>query len=530
MKVLLTSVCRPLGEKYGDSPSVGYELLFGQVTRAQGLFSPRATHIHFSLEYIAQNLEAPTTVLQYPNKKELINELKKDYDIVGVSFVLATFHRMKEIITLIRKYSQRSKIVLGGYGTVLSDEILKLYGDYICREEGVAFMRHLLQEPKISIPYSHPLVVSRLRIFGREVSQTGMIFAGLGCPNGCDFCCTSHFFNRKHIKLLPTGEDIFRVVKRYHQMKPNMPLVILDEDFLLNKKRAMEFRNCVVNDGNPLSIFAFASVRAISQFSLEEIVEMGIDGLWIGYEGRRSGFSKQSGKPIEELFAELREHGVSILASMIVGFPYQTAQIIEEELAGLLSLKPTLAQFLIYGPTPGTPFFDRVMKEGLLHEKFVENPEEYYRKCSGFSAMVKHAALTPQEIEVLQKKCFKKDYHGLGPSILRSIEVYLSGYLKMKDSSVPILRRKAKLFAGEIRRAYPLFLAGKVLGPNAKVRRLIKDLETKIYAAFGKPNIFERVQSFFALGMAFLTGIQLKLGLFQHPKLMRHTFRMPAGF
>ena len=41
-KVLLTSVCRPLGPKHGDAPSVGYELLFSQVTRAQGLFSPRA--------------------------------------------------------------------------------------------------------------------------------------------------------------------------------------------------------------------------------------------------------------------------------------------------------------------------------------------------------------------------------------------------------------------------------------------------------------------------------------------------------
>lgn len=32
--------------------SVGYELLFGQVTRYQGLFSPRANHIQFSLEYV----------------------------------------------------------------------------------------------------------------------------------------------------------------------------------------------------------------------------------------------------------------------------------------------------------------------------------------------------------------------------------------------------------------------------------------------------------------------------------------------
>ena len=78
-RVLLTSVCRPLGERYGDAPSVGYELLFGQVTRAQGLFSPRAHHIHFSLEYVAENLEVPTTVLQYPTRKELVRELKSPW-------------------------------------------------------------------------------------------------------------------------------------------------------------------------------------------------------------------------------------------------------------------------------------------------------------------------------------------------------------------------------------------------------------------------------------------------------------------
>jgi len=92
-RVLLTSVCRPLGERYGDAPSVGYELLFGQVTRAQGLFSPRANHVQFSLEYVAENLDAPATVLHYPSRQELETELARGYDVVGISFVLSTFHR-----------------------------------------------------------------------------------------------------------------------------------------------------------------------------------------------------------------------------------------------------------------------------------------------------------------------------------------------------------------------------------------------------------------------------------------------------
>src|SRR5208283_1305129 len=138
-KVLLTSVCRPFGPDHGDGPTVGYELLYRQVTRAQGIFSPRTVNIVFSLEYIAENLDAPTVVLQYPSKSELIRELKKGYGYVGVSFVLAVMHKMKEVVALIRRYAPNSKIVLGGYGTVLKDEVLKPFADFICREEGVGY-------------------------------------------------------------------------------------------------------------------------------------------------------------------------------------------------------------------------------------------------------------------------------------------------------------------------------------------------------------------------------------------------------
>ena len=113
-----------------------------------------------------------------------------------------------------RKYAPASKIILGGYGTVLDDETLMQYGDYICREEGVQFMRRLLGEPEIEMPYKHPLIESHLKVLSVPISRTGLIFAGLGCPNGCDFCCTSHFFKRKHIKLLPEGRDIYNVIER----------------------------------------------------------------------------------------------------------------------------------------------------------------------------------------------------------------------------------------------------------------------------------------------------------------------------
>jgi len=528
-RVLLTSVCRPLGVRHGDSPSVGYELLHEQVTRSQGLFSPRSHHIQFSLEYIAENLEVPAVVLQYPSRAELVRELRRGYAVVGVSFVLATYHRMKEVVALVRKYSPESQIVLGGYGTVAPDEMLRPYGDHICREEGVGFMRRLLGEPEIQMPYRHPLIINPLRVFGKEVSRTGIVFGGLGCPNGCDFCCTSYFFKRKHIRLLPTGADLYHVVERYLEVDPQLSILILDEDFLLNRRRAMEFRECVLQGGKPLSIFVFASVRALSQYTVTEILEMGIDGMWIGYEGTRSGYAKQKGRPVEEIFREYREHGITILASMIVGFPYQTPEIIEEELSGLLALRPVLSQFLIYGPCPGTPFYDQVVREGTLRPEVAEDRELFYRRGSGFYAMVSHPSMTPDQIEAAQQRCFQEDFRRLGPVLHRSVERWLEGYLKLRESPSAFLRAKAERIAADLRNAYPLFLVGRLFGPTAQVRRWIGRLQERLHVALGSPTWKDRLQSIGAVGLACWTGLTLRLGLFQHPLLVRHAFRMSGA-
>jgi haloalkane dehalogenase len=528
-KVLLTSVCRPLGVRYGDAPSVGYELLHEQVTRTQGIFSPRSHHIQFGLDYIAENLEAPATVLQYPSRAELIRELERGYDVVGVSFLMAVFHRMKEVVALIREFSPNSKIVLGGYGTAMPDEVLRPFCDEICREEGVAFMRKLLGEPPLAMPYRHPLIVNSLSLFGLHVSRTGVVFGGLGCQNGCDFCCTSHFFKRRHIKLLPTGADLHAVVARYRELDPALSIIILDEDFLLNRRRALEFRDCVVRDGRPPAIFAFASVKAISQYTVTEILEMGIDGLWIGYEGTRSGYAKQSGKPVDELFRELRAHGISVLASMIVGFPYQTSAIIDEELAGLLALRPSLTQYLIYGPSPGTPFAEKAAREHLLHDELEAEPERFYRKGTGFFAVVKHPTMAPAEIEAAQRHCFEEDFRRLGPAIFRVVESWLLGRQALAKSPSALLRAKAQRFAADLRGAYPVFLAGRLLGPTAAVRRWIGDLETRIHAELGAPTLAERAKSIVALAMALWSGAKQKLGVVRQPRVVRRVWRHADG-
>ena len=108
---------------------------------------------------------------------------------------------------------------------------------------GISFMKDLLGEPQREPPFDHPLIFNTVEALGIPVSKIGPVYAGLGCPFGCDFCQTSHYFNRKHISLLPTGRDVFRVVQAFRDLDPTSDIKMYDEDFLFDRKRALEFRD-----------------------------------------------------------------------------------------------------------------------------------------------------------------------------------------------------------------------------------------------------------------------------------------------
>jgi len=177
---------------------------------------------------------------------------------------------------------------------------------------------------------------------------------------------------------------------------------------------------------------------------------------------------------------------------------------------------------------PGTPFHEKVIKENLLQDIYTTEKDLFYRRADGFRTMMKHPTLSSKQIEDMQRWCFEQDFQRLGPSIYRVLETRFLGYLKLKDSPNPVLRQKAGYFARELRYAYPVFLPGKLFGPNARIRKWIRDLESRIHAELGRPAFGQRWKSVMAVGAALWTGLTLKLDLFQHPRLQRTAYRLPG--
>jgi len=512
-KILLTTVMRPF---YVDSDDCTFqtqpELFHGQITLAQGLFSMRTYSGGFGLEYIALNIKPKTVVLNYPSEQEFIKELKKGYDYVGISYVICTHRKMEKMCALVRTHAPDAKLILGGYGTAVlgADEL----ADYVCREEGVTFMRRLLGED-IDAPREHPVIPEKKKIMNVTVNQGSILLAGLGCPNGCDFCSTSHFYNRQHIPLLKTGEDVWDAILKCDAKLHTRLVGIMEEDFLLYKKRVMELAEYTRKEMvNPVRMAGFSSIKAISMYDPVFLAEMGIETLWVGIESKSSqdlrakqeyltkkvseeetaisSYPKMDKIDIKKTLRSLHDVGINTLISMIVGLEHHTEDLVKQDLAYHLSLDPTLSQFLIYTPVPGTPLYTCLHREGRILKDIP------LHKIDGFTLSFKHNHIDGERMKQLQRYCFERDYQQLGPSAFRFIQKNLKGYLRFYDSDIPIQQARADVYAANCKMCYPLYDIGVKYAPNDNVAAMIADLRDRVYDVFGEPRASHKVKTVFA--------------------------------
>jgi len=524
-KILLTSVIQPFGKEYGDGRGTHFAGSW-QILWAQGIYRPTATTTQWGIDLIAENLESPTVTLHYPTMKAFIKEIKKGYDYIGIAFIMATFHKTVAMVDAIRTYAPDSKIILGGYGAALGKH-LEPYADHVCREEGVAFMRKLLGEDT-GRPIVQPNITGTSRLFSIPMRKQGYVFIGLGCPNGCDFCVTSAFFNKRHVKLLPTGKAIYDAMVRLRRIHGEdlTHFYFSDEEFLLSKKQVNELHDCMQrSDLPPLCIQTYASINALSRLPIESLVEIGIDFIWIGYEGKHAGYPKQQGKPYAEIFAELKSYGISILASMVIGFDYQTPEIIQAEFEELIELEPTMCQFLILQPAYGTPLFEKFRRQNRMNPTAVNNPLDFARRADGFHLAFEHPHVEASEMESIQRELYKEEFARLGPGVFRMIADWLTGYRNLRGHTSERIRRKAAYLGESAHQALPLMDASKMY-LTERQRVELSQLQHEIEQETGKMTFKEKAFSKLAYPLVWWADKKMRYNIGQQPEFTRNEYRV----
>jgi radical SAM superfamily enzyme YgiQ (UPF0313 family) len=475
--ILLSTIQKPLGiSNETCTENIQSEMYHAQVTLAQDVFSLRAQCTGWGNEFIAANLKSPVTVMHYPTEKQFVREIKKIYDYVGISFVMCTFPKTIRLCKLIREHAPESKIILGGYGTILEE--CDQYADYVCREEGVNYLKRLLHEEEIS-DFKMPRIVRKISVMSVTTRSEAIIPVGLGCSRGCDFCCTSHFFNKKYFPLLKTGKELNEAMISIDSGNSTIRnFGIVDEDFLAPKKRSLEMAELNAKEvEKPILFSCLTSLKSLSQYTIEQLLSMGLFGAWAGVESKNAPYPKLKDIHPPVMFKTLQEAGITMLASIIIGYDWHNDQTLEDDFQYLLSLNPTLSQIMIYSPCPQTPLYQRYQSENRL----LEIP---YIKRDGFHVMFKHPHFSRERLEKLLLELFAREYEELGPSIFRIQQVQLMGYNYLKKTDKPLFlarRNENKKLCLDI---YPLLKTGIRTAPSERVRKQLTDLKEKVEDTF----------------------------------------------
>jgi hypothetical protein len=500
-KVLLTTPVGPYDTHYYNQSLT--DVMDQRFSRGCGIFTLRG-HIHINFAHmLAQNIEAPAVFLEYPNWEDFDAELAKGYDIVGIN----GFHNQRDVVVEMcertRKLAPFSRILLGGWSGVAINAIYPewewhKFADDICIGEGIRYMRKELgEDPDGPVGVTHlPRCSMALPwIEPHPPGDMGTVVASLGCPNGCNFCGTTHMFDRRRVRLL-SAEQTFEETKRYFRESPRMIGVnIIEEDSFADTKFMKRLGELVQADEEfgpgRINFFCLSSNESLSRWDFDDLVKTGVASIFIGVESKfapEAGYKKRTGRTIEETFRELHRRGIATIGAWILGFDFQNRDNLVEDLEGFIALEPTFQQLTRLCPFPGTPLWKEMSEQGRIDPKTVTTESISFFGGGGMMPL----GFYDHEIMNTIESGYTKLYETWGSSIFRQWKVVLNGYEYCRDHPDPGIRKRVMFHKKTAMELYPLIYAQEVYAPNTTVRKRVRDELARYRALLGEPTRAQR--------------------------------------
>ncbi len=494
-KILLSSVFGPYtqDDEYGSSKLNPMELYHNQVTRVQGVFSLRMFHRSFGLLMIQENIDAPCTLLDFPDLSCFIDTIKNNYyDIIGISSIIPNVGKVKKMCELIREYQPEATIVVGGHISNLDDVDEILDADHIVRGDGIEWFRRYLQQD-MNKAVKHPAVSSatKTRILGHTLTDkpsetAAIVVPSVGCPMGCNFCSTSALFGGKgkFKNFYDTGEELFTVMESLEKKLKTKSFFILDENFLLHRARALSLLEEIKKHNKSWAIYVFSSARVLRSYKIEQLVELGISWVWMGLEGKESQYAKLAGIDTRKLVTDLQEHGIRVLGSSIIGLEEHTPENIGKVVDYAVSHSVDFHQFMLYTANHGTPLHTQLKKNGTLlsQEEFkLSDSHGQYR----FN--YRHPHIPAGVEEGLLLNAFERDFQNNGPSLFRLIRTTLKGWKRYQSCTDKRIRDRYLEEVKPLRSMYAgaVWAMKKWYRHDKNIQQQLNDLLQDIYCTLG---------------------------------------------
>jgi len=381
---------------------------------------------------------------------------------------------------IVRELSPDSTIIVGGHVAAIPGIEYLIDADHVVKGDGISWMRRYLGEDP-DVPIRHPEIISGfglramgLRIPERRGAAAATVIPSVGCPMGCNFCTTSAFFGGKgkFLNFYESGDELYRIMSRLEARLNVHSFFVMDENFLLYRKRAMELLERMQKGGKSWALYVFSSVNAIRKYTMQELVALGVSWIWMGLESPHSSYAKLESADTMGLTRELHQHGIKLLGSTIVGLEHHTPENIKEDIEYAVAHDTDFHQFMLYTPVPGTPLYREMTEQGRMLD--VNLADIHGQDKFNFQ----HAAISREDSKKFLDWAFWRDFERNGPSLFRICRTTLEGWKRYKDD--PDLRIRER-FAREVAGLKTIY-SGLLWAMERQLRETNESVSQKIRA------------------------------------------------
>jgi anaerobic magnesium-protoporphyrin IX monomethyl ester cyclase len=434
-----------------------YADVYKLVSTARGKTPP------ITLAYLAAYLRERghrVHILDAENLRIGVEEIEKffpqDTDIVGVSSMTPSFNNSLKVLKAVKHIKPSCITVMGGpHITALPEEVMREAKnlDFGVLGEGEETLAELLdwlssgrkdlkklREIKgITFRDNQSVIITQKRDYISNLDSLPMpaydlldmsiyelkphqvwsnkkvhlkpytnLFTSRGCLHSCTYCASNIIWGRK--ARFKSSAYVLREINILVNEFGIKSISICDDSFLLDKDRAIEILDGIINRNYDLNFCCFSRVDEVNEdllyklkharchlirFGVESCSQKILDAMKKGYKVNQ----------IRKVFKLCKKVGIAASACIIIGYPGETKESFNETLRTLKEIDPVGCDFFIAIPIVGTEFYEMALRNGYLVKRdwseWIQLPDK---------PLIKTEHLTPQELLVLRKKALLDFY------------------------------------------------------------------------------------------------------------------------
>ncbi|WP_400201548.1 B12-binding domain-containing radical SAM protein [Methanobrevibacter smithii] len=372
-------------------------------------------------------------------EKEL---LKRKPDLVALTALTPTIGRALETAQVVKETLPDSIVVMGGYHPTfnfietLEDEnvdiVIRGEGEYIMLNlvqalenqsslhdvKGIVFedknSKEIVVNPEapliqdldeLPFPALNLLPMKKYRLLDMDTHMTTMITTR-GCPMQCSFCSSAAMHGKKIRE-----RSVENIVDEIEYLKTNYDIdtiAFMDDTFTLKKRKVMAICDEILKRNIEIMWGCTSRVDTLDEKLLKKMKEAGCITIFIGVESadqqqldnmcKNTTISK-----IENAFKIARKLKIRTIASVALGMPGDTKEIMNKTVKFVHKLKPNYAIYSLATPYPGTRFYKEAFEKNLIKIKD-------WSKYTLITPILETIDCSLNDMRKIQAKAFMKFY------------------------------------------------------------------------------------------------------------------------